>query len=156
MKVRCGVILCILNSFRIYAYRPSLFSQSVVMMLDHFPENFDRPDHSKGKYVKPSKSDAAMKVTSIPKLKQLIQAGYRVKDIDVRGNTTIDARHVKDIHPVVRALYERISSPECEPGARTDGKKIAVAIEGGEPDFNCTFGLLCQLNFEMKYSVQVV
>jgi hypothetical protein len=66
---------------------------------------------------------------TVDELNRLISGGYRVRDIDVRGDLTSALRD-DDIHPIVKLLYERKSKLGQE-DFRKDGKKIALAIEGG-------------------------
>ena len=73
-------------------------------------------------------------VKTVDELKFLINKGYRVRDLDVRGQTRLTEEELskfKDmVHPVIKELYARKQSRSI-PGQREDGKKIALAIEGG-------------------------
>ena len=55
--------------------------------------------------------------------------GYRVQDLDVRGDA-YSTFNISSNHAVIKTLYER-AEQGSEPGNRKDGKKIAIAIEGG-------------------------
>ena len=54
--------------------------------------------------ARPAKPKQPLTVSSITHLKELIYQGYRVEDLDVRGDTT---RGAEDIHPVVKELHRR-------------------------------------------------
>ena len=88
------------------------------------PSGFEGPSDNRAR----PKTAEPILVTSLHELKMMIKLGYRVPDLDVRGNTTenIDSSLV---HPVVKALYERRDSASL--GGRDDNLKIAIAIEGG-------------------------
>lgn len=96
------------------------------------PAGFDRPVDANGKLLKdrPAKSKVPIRVHSIAELKDLFKQGYRVPDLDVRGNITHLLDDHSKVHPVVQALHLR-KQQASQPGQRTDGFKIAVAIEGG-------------------------
>eukprot|EP01038_Epipyxis_sp_PR26KG_P008189 gene8189-11078_t len=79
--------------------------------------------------MKPPKPKQPIVVNSVSQLKELISLGYRVQDVDVRGNTKCEY-DVGQIHPVVKAIYERKANKSL-PGNRNDNKRIAIAIEGG-------------------------
>ena len=81
----------------------------------------------------PSFISGQNKKTSLDQLRSLIKEGYRVPDLDVRGDTL---RLHSDVHPVVAALHQRAKLPSTE--GRADGMKIEVAIEGGELPFDVT------------------
>ena len=68
-----------------------------------------------------------IEVTSVQHLKDLIRTGYRLKDLKVEGDTKVSNA---PIHPAVKALYDRKEN-SSEPGQRKDGKRIALAVEGG-------------------------
>ena len=89
------------------------------------PEGFvrDKPKRKKPK--------TPIRVTSLPQLKECIREGYRVQDLDVRGDTAPGLQDGR-VHPVVEALYKRRSENSL-PGKRKEGDtmKIALAIEGG-------------------------
>jgi predicted patatin/cPLA2 family phospholipase len=70
-----------------------------------------------------------IKVYSNHHLQQLIRQGYKVQDLDVRGDTYC-AKSATELHPALKSLYSRKSLISL-PGQRTDEKKIAIAIEGG-------------------------
>lgn len=93
----------------------------------NLPDSFECPREESGKFVRPKRPEKPIRVTSLDQLRSLIKEGYRVPDLDVRGDTL---RLHSDIHPVVAALHRRAKSHSTE--GRTDGMKIAVAIEGGE------------------------
>lgn len=70
-----------------------------------------------------------IQVTSVKVLQQLIVDGVKIQDLDVRGNTSM-LLNTTIMHPVLKTMYDRIESGSM-PGNRTDGLKIAIAIEGG-------------------------
>ena len=96
------------------------------------PEGFiidENPDAAKADgNIYPRKSPKEkIEVISVQHLKDLIRTGYRLKDLRIKGNTKVSNAPV---HPVVKALYDRKEGCS-EPGKRTDGKRIALAVEGG-------------------------
>lgn len=93
------------------------------------PEGFQYRDYPDGKFLgkRPRKPKVPVKVTNVEQLKGLIGFGYRITDLDVRGDTAYNG---SDIHPVIKALHDR-KAQHSIPGNRTDGQKIALAIEGG-------------------------
>lgn len=103
----------------------SKWKAPMVRIADYLPDGFESPSALNGKSNKPKKPKDPIKVNTMIELRRLIKQGYRVADLDVRGNTSIDPNRINDIHPVVKALYER-----------KDGNKIAVAIEGGKRSKN--------------------
>lgn len=54
--------------------------------------------------TRPSKPKQPISVSQITQLKELIHKGYRVEDLDVRGDTS---RNYNDTHPVVTVLHRR-------------------------------------------------
>lgn len=94
------------------------------------PEGFER-DVGAGRKKKPT---VPIRVTTLAQLKEHIKEGYRVQDLDVRGDTTAHqgSYAATSCHPVVEALYARRNS-NSTPGHRSEGDemKIALAIEGG-------------------------
>lgn len=97
----------------------------------HLPDGFTFKDGSTVHYpgLRPNKPKIPIRVTTVSALKQFISEGYQVPHLDVRGNTS-SADTMDKIHPVVKALYDR-KRQNSIPGNRTDGRKIAIAIEGG-------------------------
>ena len=81
----------------------------------------------KGKFQERKAPKEKIRVTSVQQLKNLIRTGYRLRDFRIEGDTKVQNA---PIHPAVKALYDRKKS-NSEPGQRTDGKRIALAIEGG-------------------------
>ena len=69
------------------------------------------------------------RVFDLNQLRELIEAGYRVQDLDVRGDCFCNLSSTS-LHPVPQALYDRVRQ-RSEPGNRQDGRRIAIAIEGG-------------------------
>ena len=103
------------------------------------PEGFNRSYESMLR--PPLKPRIPIRVTEIDQLKALINdgwsidreswlciiyIGYRVQDLDVRGNTT-DGIDPSLVHPVVKAIYDRLESKSV-PGNRTDGILYAQFI----------------------------
>ena len=96
------------------------------------PEGFTPPEPGRPRREKPK---VPIRVTSVSQLKSLIRDGYRVQDLDVRGETRPAANDLassKSLHPVIAALYQR-RDVKSMPGQRAseDKMKIALAIEGG-------------------------
>ena len=89
-------------------------------------------DASRPKRKKPR---VPIRVTSVQQLKDCISDGYRVQDLDVRGDTLpteVMTDSKRAVHPVLQALNRR-KEEQSKPGARRPGDdmKIALAIEGG-------------------------
>jgi hypothetical protein len=99
------------------------------MINDNFPESFYQAWKISSKTKRPPRPKEPIKVVTLESLKSLIQQGYRVQDLDVRGNTTRQSNS-DQIHPVVRALHQR-ALEKSMPGKRNDSRKVALAIEGG-------------------------
>ena len=86
---------------------------------------------------RPDSPKSPLVVRDLKHLKELIYQGYRVEDLDVRGDTRVD--NATTIHPVVEALYRRAEAKKrlaaggdaSQIASYNDGMKIAVAIEGG-------------------------
>ena len=72
-----------------------------IVIGDSLPEGFEIDSSLT---TRPAKPKQPLPVSSITHLKELIYQGYRVEDLDVRGDTT---RSIDDIHPVVKALHRR-------------------------------------------------
>lgn len=83
------------------------------------PTGFERSTNFGSK--RPKKPSRPIRISNIRELKDHIRQGYRVRDLDVRGNVTF----VSD-HPVMQTLYERKATNRTN-----DGKKVALVIEGG-------------------------
>jgi predicted patatin/cPLA2 family phospholipase len=137
MKIKVEILLSLISFYRSNAfysrnfalqkyYRP-LQNRLASLADDSLPDGFIIDPELKNRPPKPKQP---ISVSNISQLKDLIYQGYRVEDLDVRGNTTRDA---SVIHPVVQALYRRKEMkilPTSSP-YREDGFKIALAIEGG-------------------------
>ena len=97
------------------------------------PEGFERPLDSEGRLLlsRPRKPKVPIVTSSVKELKDLFKQGYRVEDMDVRGDIAMLLKEPQ-VHPVVKALYER-KKRGSKPGERgvNDTAKIAIAIEGG-------------------------
>lgn len=93
-----GLQLCSLRKLRKY-HLPVLHNTIVVG--DKLPDGFEIDSKVLTRPVKPKQP---IPVSSISHLKDLIYQGYRVEDLDVRGDT---ARNTSDVHPVVQALHRR-------------------------------------------------
>lgn len=93
------------------------------------PEGFSRPLDANGN-VKWKTLSTPRPVHTLDELKAMISEGYRVQDLDVRGDIASLLTKTSEIHPVVKELYKRKIAKSI-PGHRTDGKKIAISIEGG-------------------------
>ena len=74
---------------------------NTIVVGDKLPDGFEIDSKVLTRPVKPKQP---IPVSSISHLKELIYQGYRVEDVDVRGDT---ARNTSDVHPVVQALYRR-------------------------------------------------
>ena len=137
---------CKALQFRVGSIIKSLKSK-LNMINDNFPESFYKSWGIDVNTKRPSKPPSPIPVKSLHHLRQLISEGYRVQDLDVRGNLTDSpirhntntsvngdnnsASSVTDmslrVHPVIKALYDR-SGNKSIPGARVDGRKIAISI----------------------------
>ncbi len=93
------------------------------------PEGFTRLVNSVGEEQSQT-LDVPKQICSVEELKKMIATGYRVQDLDVRGDIASLLTPENDVHPVVKELYKRKAAAST-PGHRTDGKKIAVSVEGG-------------------------
>ena len=80
-------------------YLPQLYN--AIDTTDPLPEGFEIDG---ALLTRPTKPKQPIPVSSISQLKNLIYQGYRVQDLDVRGDTS---RNITDIHPVVLALHRR-------------------------------------------------
>lgn len=100
--------------------------------LNWLPQGFTR-DSNKPNRKKPK---VPIRVINLEQLRDCIKEGYRVQDLDVRGDTSygiqIGADGKKKVHPVLEALHKR-KSENSIPGKRNseDKIKIGLAIEGG-------------------------
>lgn len=74
-------------------------------------------------------SERPLRVTSLDQLNEVIEQGFRVQDVDVRGDC-FSPESRQRLHPVPSLLYDRLRS-NSQPGQRNDSRKIALAIEGG-------------------------
>jgi hypothetical protein len=104
-----GLQHCSLRKLRKY-HLPALHNTIVVG--DKLPDGFEIDSKVLTRPVKPKQP---IPVSSISHLKDLIYQGYRVEDLDVRGDT---ARNTSDVHPVVQALYRRKEMKVRKPQAK--------------------------------------
>ena len=115
-----------------YMIRRSLKHATFMTFIDDFYKIWEI-DYNK----RPNRPKSPIKVDNVDDLRSKIKEGYRVRDLDVRGNTQnygnrSRIHHTDDIHPVVKTLYDRANNQiHGTPGNRTDSKKVAIAIEGG-------------------------
>ena len=93
-----GLKHCSLRKLRRF-HHPLL--HNTIVAGDKLPDGFEIDSKVLTRPVKPKQP---IPVSSISHLKELIYQGYRVEDLDVRGDT---ARNTSDVHPVVQALYRR-------------------------------------------------
>lgn len=111
MKISIALLIiltCIHQSFglkycslrKVRRYQLPLLHNAIVVG-DKLPDGFEIDSKVLTRPVKPKQP---IPVSSISHLKELIYQGYRVEDVDVRGDT---ARNTSDVHPVVQALYRR-------------------------------------------------
>ena len=91
-------------------------SKSLPKGFEFNPEAHDRP-----------KVASPVSVSKLSDLHAKIARGYRVRDLDVRGNVS-DTHY--ETHPVLQAIYERKRRLAAGLDV-SDGRKIALAIEGG-------------------------
>ncbi|EWM23186.1 Acyl transferase/acyl hydrolase/lysophospholipase [Nannochloropsis gaditana] len=97
-------------------------------------------------------------VTSLEQLHQVLspEGGLRLRDLDVRGDSTAallsssfppspSPSSSPSFHPVAAAIHARIAS-RSTPGARTDGLKIGLSLEGGGMRGCVGAGMLAALN----------
>lgn len=100
---------------------------------NNLPEGFEHPISPDGNLMKkrPRKPSKPIVIETVDELKSIFKKGYRVQDLDVRGDVA-SLLLEPVVHPVVRALYER-KLKSSQPGNRPteDSAKIAIAIEGG-------------------------
>jgi hypothetical protein len=98
-----------------------------------FPAGFEQPRNEDGSLLlqRPRKPKMGIPIASVAELKEVFSKGYRVRDMDVRGDIACLLKEPV-VHPVVKALYER-KNKGSRPGERAveDKAKIAIAIEGG-------------------------
>lgn len=125
----CLSFLGLLNCFQVASRPIRQFRLAGDRHHSNLPEGFQFRDYPEGKFLgkRPLKPKVPIRVTTVTELKRLIGLGYAVSDLDVRGDTAIPNNVV---HPVVKALHER-KKLNSTPGDRKDGKRIALAIEGG-------------------------
>ena len=113
----------------------SIFNNKVKYLLKNWrtlPEGFSRPTDASGKLMtkRPRKPKSLLKISSLNELHEKIRQGYRVNDLDVRGDIYLHLFNTSEIHPVVQLLHDR----KCcfsTPNNRTDSCKVAIALEGG-------------------------
>lgn len=110
------------------------------------PEGFTRPVDKNGKVVF-KKLDKPKPIHNIDELKQMIAEGYRVRDLDVRGDIASLLNTTTEIHPVVKELYKRKLSKSL-PGYRTDGNRIAISVEGGGMRGCVAAGMMTVMTFQ--------
>mmetsp|Transcript_28925 Transcript_28925/g.41244 ORF Transcript_28925/g.41244 Transcript_28925/m.41244 type:complete len:581 (+) Transcript_28925:57-1799(+) len=118
---------CTYRAFSFMVIKRFIFNgkSRILRYCNALPEGFTRREDVLKKSPSPPKQP--IPVTDVSHLKELIHEGYRVRDLDVRGDTTFDS---DQLHPVVKALHNRIRDGSI-PGNRTDGHRIAISIEGG-------------------------
>jgi len=98
------------------------------------PEGFvvdeieDRTSMSKIPSERKGKGKNLFEVHSALELRRLIKKGVKVTGLKVTGNSSYPSATF--IHPLVNMLYTRRNS-NSQPGARNDGYKVGLAIEGG-------------------------
>ena len=97
------------------------------------------PPHSELEEEAPSRSSRPPRLTPVSSAahyRELLRAGVKYSHLDVRGNSSAlaqaDGRHgtPRALHPVAAAMHRR-REEGSRPGARNDGFKIALAVEGG-------------------------
>jgi predicted patatin/cPLA2 family phospholipase len=112
------------KSLKIFArsiFRPS---ESPILSIHQSIEEVQLPAGFERQVHKSKKPETPIPISNIKELKSAIKLGYRVRDVDVRGNTSLSSSSYN--HPVIRALYQRKTHPNT-----TDNHKIALVIEGG-------------------------
>ncbi|EOD28321.1 hypothetical protein EMIHUDRAFT_463071 [Emiliania huxleyi CCMP1516] len=77
--------------------------------------------------ARPGNSRQRLAVESQSSFRELLAAGAKYSQLDVRGNSSALEQR---LHPVAEAMQAR-RAVGSRPGARTDGIKIALAVEGG-------------------------
>ncbi|KAM3571738.1 hypothetical protein VYU27_006217, partial [Nannochloropsis oceanica] len=95
----------------------------------------------------------AVRVTSSEQLQYLLspEGGLRLRDLDVRGDSTATLLSSSSPsfsplpHPVAVAIHGRIAS-KSQPGARADGMKIGLSLEGGGMRGCVGAGMLAAIN----------
>ena len=97
-----------LLSSKFYVQRHNIVPlHNSIVVGDQLPDGFEIDSSLT---TRPAKPKQPLPVSSITHLKELIYQGYRVEDLDVRGDTT---RSIHDIHPVVKALHRRKELQVC-------------------------------------------
>lgn len=96
------------------------------------PDGFELPRDAHGKVLvdRPAKPKSPIRIHSVDELKAHIGLGYRVQDLDVRGDIHRLLHSSTATHPVVSILHER-KRLGSKPGRRADPHRVAIAIEGG-------------------------
>ncbi|KAJ1440264.1 acyl transferase/acyl hydrolase/lysophospholipase [Ochromonadaceae sp. CCMP2298] len=124
------------------------------------PQGFDRPRDAEGNVInsRPDSPKEPIAVQSVAQLKDLFHQGYKVKDLDVRGDIAELLEDASYMHPVVRALHER-KQGGSKPGERgaEDKARIAIAIEGGGMRGAVGAGMITAFNYlGLQDSIDVV
>ena len=91
----------------------------------NLPNGFTKLTDISQTYKKPK---IPIPVNSIVDLKSYIRKGYRVRDLDVRGNTTMSISNPVN-HPVIKLLYNRKNN--ITSNSSNSSEKIALVLEGG-------------------------
>ncbi|RYH30459.1 hypothetical protein EON65_05065 [archaeon] len=113
----------------------SFFNSKVKTLLKNWrtlPDGFSRPIDSSGKLMtkRPRKPKNLFRINTLDELHEKIRLGYRVNDLDVRGDIHNHLLNTSEIHPVVQLMHDRKASFST-PNNRTDSCKVAIALEGG-------------------------
>jgi hypothetical protein len=122
-----------------------------------FPRGFHRPLNEDGSIMhqRPKQPQLGIPVKSVQQLKEVFKQGYRVQDMDVRGDIASLLEN-SDVHPVVQALYER-KRQNSKPGERkaNDTAKIAIAVEGGGMRGCVSAGMISVSHCNVQYNVRL-
>ncbi len=131
MFISICIVLCfVLDSILGFPFSTSSF---VHKTWSQIPAGFVAPREIDGSLLKkrPRKPPVPIEIHSVNELRDIFSKGYRVQDLDVRGDVATLLRE-PSVHPVVKALYER-KEKASQVGERNveDTARIAIAIEGG-------------------------
>lgn len=90
-----------------------------------------RPLRVLSKFWKRGSNKETIRVETVSEMQNAMEKGYTLRNMDVRGDTAITTTTPTIHHPVVLALHERSKYPKDDAGKRLDGRRVAIAIEGG-------------------------
>lgn len=131
MTVQFFILLIALVYVECFRLRHTLQSKMGDSLL---PEGFVPPEtHKRSVFSRKHPklpSGKPVRVVSVGDLKERIHEGYRVRDLDVRGDVCSVLANPHFSHPVLELLHKR-KTEKSLPGQRQDDHRVAIAIEGG-------------------------